>query len=460
VAKVIIGKLGFGKDDFFYGLELSLSRAGRTAVSVTTRTASACDVLLVTMFWWRDVYLLEAFLRKAGIQRGTGRPWIIAGGMEATMTPRVIAPMVDAVFIGDGDHHLGPILDGIEKGEPPQSPYLYRDGDDAVPDPAECDPSAFGMCKGGKRDVVRFEISRGCRFKCGFCALTGLKKYKEVSFDSLDPFLRQAKGRPVSLFAPERVVHSEWPKFQDAIERYNLKDHGQDVRLEGIRKIQSASATFGLEGISYKLRKVAGKPWKEKYVLDKIQQFVESRRGIAYLSAYFIADLPGEDESDWAEAWNLFEAISAAEWSRRLTFKPVLNPFSPKPFTPLQGRIVHPFRDYEKRWHSLLRRGGGGQWGFRLVETLVWGPFERLLDAIVTNGEERGYEVVRRLPDKLLKGKPPKTENKAVAKQILREARRFGLTNEMLRIDESEEIPRVDAADMAVADTLVNIMAA
>jgi hypothetical protein len=263
-----------------------------------------------------------------------------------------------------------------------------------------------------------------------------------VPFADVEPLLQKLRGRPVSLFAPERVVHRDWAKFQEAIERYNLMDHGQDVRIEGLHKIHSTSATFGLEGMSYKLRKVAGKAWKQDYVIDRIRQFVEGGRRIAYLSAYFIADLPGEDESDWAEIWQLFSAIEKAEWSRRLTFKPVLNPFSPKPFTPLAGRIVHPFRPYERLWHNLLRKGGGEQWGFRIVETLVWGPFERCMDAIATNGKRKGYEVVRRIPAKLLTGKPPKSTNLETAKELLKLAYAQGLTDRELRIDRDPAIPQ------------------
>ena len=463
---MIVGKLGFGKDDFYYGLELSLHKSGYTAYAVTTATVGACDVLLVTMFWWRDIYNLEAFLRDSGIRRGTGKPWIIAGGMEATMTPEIIAPMVDAVFVGDADDHLGPILDGIAAGGKPESQYLYRDGDAHPPVPAECAPSAYVMHKGGARDVGRIEIARGCRFRCGFCALTGLKSYREVPFADVEPMLEKLRGKPVSLFAPERVVHRDWPKYQDAIERFNLKDHGQDVRIEGLHKIKSSSATFGLEGISFKLRKVAGKAWKQDYVLDRIRQFVEGGqelgRHIAYLSAYFIADLPGEDATDWREIWELFAAMEKAEWSRRLTFKPILNPFSPKPFTPLQGRIVHPFRPYETVWHNLLRKGGNAQWGMRIVETLVWGPFERVMDAIATNGKRDGYEVVRRIPVRLLRGKPPKSGNAAAARELLRCARKFGLSDERLRIDCDPAIPASapeteHEVAKAAADTMIQL---
>ena len=129
--------------------------------------------------------------------------------------------------------------------------------------------------------------------------------------------------------------------------------------------------------------------------------------------------------------WNLFERISAAEWSRRLVLCPVLNPLSPKKFTRLADAHVDLFADYGTRWRRLLRRDGG-QWGFRVVETLVWGPLERTMDALVQRGGALGYDVVRRMPDKVLKGKPPLSERVTVARKILATCERVGITQQQL----------------------------
>jgi len=109
----------------------------------------------------------------------------------------------------------------------------------------------------------------------------------------------------------------------------------------------------------------------------------------------------------------------------------VLNPLSPKKFTRLVDAHVDLFADYGTRWSRLLRRDGG-QWGFRVVETLVWGPLERTMDAIVQRGGAAGYDVVRRLPDKVLAGKLPVKEREGIARQILQTAERYGITQGQL----------------------------
>jgi hypothetical protein len=425
MAGLTIGTLGFGKDAFYYGLELCLHRAGRKGYAVTPQTAAGCDVLLVTMFWFRDVYLLEAFLRKAGIHKGTGKPWILAGGMQATMTPQIISRMVDWVFIGDADDGLGPILDAIESGEQPESTHLYSEASGRVPQPAECSPSPFAMRKGGKRDVVRIEIARGCKYKCAFCALSNLKPYREVPFSALRPLLDDSAPAPCSLFAPERTMHSEWPQIVDYVEAQGRKDLGQDVRLEHMERIKGASVTIGVEGISRRLRKSIGKGYSQEFILDRLGKFVTSRNKIGFVSAYFIADLPGEDESDWDELRGLFKAIEAENWSRRLTLKPILNPLSPKSFTPLASATVHPFRDYRTKWQSVLRKGGHRQWGFRIVETMVWDSLDRVLDLIVERGGSPGYDMIRRMPGRLLTLRPATPERLPIARTLLTEARKI-----------------------------------
>jgi hypothetical protein len=145
---------------------------------------------------------------------------------------------------------------------------------------------------------------------------------------------------------------------------------------------------------------------------------VSTRKNIARVSIYFIANLPGEDESDWANIWDLFGRIGKEEWSRRLVLCPVLNPLSPKPFTRLKEAEIDIFAPYGDKWSRLLRRDGG-QWGYRIVETLVWGPLERTMDAIVQRGKTSGARVIKRLSSKILKGMPPSKDRVPTAKAIL-----------------------------------------
>jgi hypothetical protein len=242
------------------------------------------------------------------------------------------------------------------------------------------------------------------------------------------------EGRKLfSFFAPERTLHSEWNKIQDEIYRLGLVDVGFDVRLENLKKLKGAGATFGLEGISYRLRKNIGKPFTEKFILENIKNFVESRKGVAVarLNIYWIADLPGENTDDWNELRGLFEKMANANWSRRLTLSAVLNPLSPKPFTELADAPIHPFRDYHTKWLDFLRNGGKG-WGFRILEPRVWHSWIRILDALVHRGGSQAYEVIKRMPNKLLSAYPTKENSDFMSKKFLNELKVYGITEQQL----------------------------
>lgn len=427
---LLIGTLGFGKDDFFYGLELCLSLAGVKHYSVTPTTAKAFDVILITMFWYRDIYNLELFLRKSGIRKG-GKPIFIAGGMHVTMSPLLVAELVDYCFIGDADDALGEILDQIARGDKPEHKALFSADMEIIPKSHECTPLAYAMRKGGKYDVVRCEIARGCRYHCSFCAISRLKPYCEVDADAIIKLIQDIPEKTVSLFAPERTMHSRWKEIQAALIQAGKHDLGQDVRLEHITEVAGNIVTLGIEGISYRLRKSVKKAFKQEYIIQRMKEFIESRARICHISAYFIADLPNEDESDWEELYGLFENIERENFSRFLVFKPILNPLSPRPFTDLASTEIHPFRDYKSRWQKVLRKNGG-QWGYRVIESMVWGPFERMMDALATWGGSDAYKIIRKMKSELLRYDIPGSERTHVAHTIIREAVKLGIKEAQL----------------------------
>jgi len=374
---------------------------------------------------------LAAFLRKAGIKRGTGRPWILAGGMQATMTPLAVAGLVDWVFIGDADEHLAGVVGEIERTGMCAHPNVYAKSMDTVPPPALCAPTAHMIQTNEDAGTLRCEIARGCRYKCAFCCLAGLKPYVEVPFEDLLPHIKAASGKRCSFFAPERTMHSEWTRIKAALLKHNCHDMGQDARLEHLQEVGGGSVTLGLEGLSERLRQSIGKPFSDAMVCERIGAFVESRKNVARVSVYFIAGLPGEDESDWESVRALFEAFGRAEWSRRLVLCPVLNPLSPKPYTRLAGAHIDLFADYGDRWQRLLRRDGG-QWGYRIIETLVWGPLERTRDAVVQRSGAAFCEIVADIPTALLCHPPPVAERARVARWLLALCARHGVTREQI----------------------------
>ena len=435
------GKLVFGDDTFQHGLELCLWKSGIKADVVNEKTAVDYDVVFISLFFYRNIYEFEWFLRNSGLKKRKKKPILICGGMQATVTPEIVAEMCDYVFIGDAENSFTDIKNNIEAGKSlKEIPGMYWSVKEEIPEPICVDKlEPFWLLKkdGGQG---RVEISRGCKHKCKFCMLSKLKPYRELDYSDIKKCVLDMKGKGVkrtSLFAPERTEHTSWNEIQSLLMRLKMMDTGSDARLEHLHRIKNRNkATFGLEGISYKLRKEVGKPFKEDFIINKMKEFTERQMNISFLWAYFIADLPGENEDDWKELYEFFCRIESEKWSRRLTFAPVLNPLSPKPFTEYHEKVmVHPFRDYHKRWINFLRKDNI-HWGFRVIETNVWGSFERVLDAIAHYSGKDGYGIISTFNSKYLKKNPPKAQMNMVSRKILNHIQnKFGIKPESLYLD-------------------------
>jgi radical SAM superfamily enzyme YgiQ (UPF0313 family) len=457
---MIVGKVAFTSSLGCYGLELCLQEAYKRKdwqiYDVDIYTAAACDVLLVTLTYYADILMFEKFLRDTGLKNRKSKPIIIAGGIEATLNPELISQMADYVFIGDGEDHTHKILDYISKGKDPQDicKYLYKQGDKNIPEPYNA-PKIKPIAYFQKRYIVqakeqilkktiskneklgqiyRVEIARGCKSKCPFCVMSGLKPYREASYEDI---IKAASiipdGAIVSFFAPDTVEHSHYDKIIEYIKLHKFRNNGLDTRLKNLPESQTQSATIGIEGVSDKLRKIAGKPYKKDYILEQIGKYVEHRKAEgmnSLINIYYIADLPGEKKEDYEELLDFFRDIERAEWSRNLSIRPVLNPLSPKPFTALYNSPIHPLRDYMPLWQKICRGGTGkGKWGFRVVEQTVWSPFDRVLDAVIHRGKEKAYKIISKLKSRYL---THYVANRAaafqIAKQIISESEKIGLT--------------------------------
>lgn len=418
----LIGKLIFSSVLGYYGLELCLKDTKQTIYNVTKETASGFDLILISLFYYRDVLLLEDFLRASGL-KDKRTAILLAGGMQSTITPEIISILVDYVFIGDGEEHLENILNEYIQDGTFTNKYLYS-GKGLIPSPAVAENikpiaymhsslkhiSASNKRKGGIQQskdkkastLYRVEIARGCKYKCPFCVMSGLKPYREVNKEEIFKCIESIPSRKMaSFFAPDRASHKYWDEIQNRIKEKNIIDCGQDVRLESLLKIENESATIGIEGLSLKLRKSIGKNFSTDFIFDRIKEFCTTGKRKHWgsrLSLYYIADLPGECEDDFNEFKELLEKLSISDFTRHTLFRFILNPLSPKPFTKLKDAEIHPFINYDRKWKTILRGGdGNSRWGIKIVEQRVWLCYERILDAIVHRGGKKGYEIIKDL---------------------------------------------------------------
>lgn len=384
-----IGFLTFGRDDFAYGMALVLSSCSGEPYRITPKTARLVDQILFSCFWWEHIYLVADFLRKSNIDlKRKDRPEIIIGGFN-TFNPVPFADYCDYVFVGDGDGFgtLGDAEISKHKYTLESKSVLFRR--------APITPFIHET-----NNIARIELSRSCKFKCKFCAVSKLKTYSELTPAEVDKLLKQTRMKRVSLFAPEPSLHSSNDEI-DRLCRYHGKTRIEsDIRLDSIGEKGNAVHRVGLEGISYKLRKSVGKGYKHDWVVNKIDECIKNgHRGIFF---YIILDLPGEDEGDWQEFKTLLEDIGKLENAKDFVIKPSPSVFMPSPHTAMQYNKINWERDYKNIWMKFFRPHQGYKgWDVMIAERArVFSPAMRILSMLSTRAGAEFYDIEKELSNK------------------------------------------------------------
>lgn len=389
-----IGYLSFGRDDFAYGLNYCLSGVVGEKYRVSPKTAKLVDVLAFSCFWWEHLYVLADFLRKANIKKGCARPMTAVGGFN-TFNPVPFAEYVDYVFVGDGEHIFPAFVNGEDV-----SRYLYSNGKKEVLYREEPHLDGFAITL---NNILRLEIARGCKYSCNFCAVSHLKKYREVPIQRIEELIKQSKTKRVAAFSPNPESHTQNKEIDNICRKYGKTRLDTDVRLNDLnrRTEHPGVPRFGLEGLSERLRKSVGKAYSNDYVYKEIEKFVTSGRRSIFI--YLIMDLPGEVDADFEEFKELMHRIEGINGVGDLLIKPSPSVFMPNPHTPFENYGINWDRNYGDKWLRLFRdKTETGKfsknWVFKLAERQrIFSPAMRVLSMLSTRAGAEFKEIEEKL---------------------------------------------------------------
>lgn len=338
------------------GLPVSASHA--VAFSI------ACETELLDMVR----LLVAADLAPLAVDRRATDPLVIVGGPLTSLDPCLVAPLADAVVVGEAEPAMPAITRALvampdkasllatlaDSGHGTWVPTVHAEPPPPCRAPLELLPavSATWSPRAEFKNLFLVEATRGCRHGCTFCVLSARSncagKFRAPPVETVLAAI--PSGAPgVGLVGAAVTDH---PEIEFLVARITKRD--QRVSLSSIRadrltpELAQAlchgglrSLTLAVDGASESLRRALHKQLSTADLSRAAQVAVAA--GIKRLKLYVMVGLPDETDTDMDELVRLTAALD-----KRLHIAIAAQAFVPKPNTPLSQIPMAP--------PSLIRR--------------------------------------------------------------------------------------------------------
>jgi radical SAM superfamily enzyme YgiQ (UPF0313 family) len=359
----------------------------------TQRPLSDFHIIGFSVSYENDYLHVLAMLEMAGIpllaaERDERYPLILVGGAVTYINPEPLADFVDLMVVGDGEEAIHEYLDLASDtlGQPrPQHlrqaaqlsgiyvPSLHQQTEDAGPVVPRkvTDLSQWPAYSSVLTEDTEFsgtflvEITRGCPFKCRFCTVGYVyPKFRQLPGSMVLELVETQRRRDLAAgyqaVGKVGLISSATGDYRDlAMVAEGLADLGVAIGISSLRMdrmpevlidcmVRSGvrSCTVAPEAGSERLRQLIRKEMSEAVILSGADMLLA--KGMRDLKLYSMIGLPTETHEDLQELLSLVFKIweLMKKYGRRRgalgTLTLSVNPFIPKPATPLQWCAMAP----------------------------------------------------------------------------------------------------------------------
>jgi radical SAM superfamily enzyme YgiQ (UPF0313 family) len=370
---------------------------------------SRADVVAFSVYYEPDYVRVYGMMAGAGVrpwavERGEFDPYVLMGGPAVTANPEPLAPFADAVVLGDAEESLAAVLDviaanaGAPRGDVLASmarvpgvyvPALYRvlygrPGSPAAIVPEEGAPATVEASRvedltpyrGGSwlatphgefGKLLLLEAIRGCGRGCSFCqtgAVSSPPRHRRLQ--SLWPVLDEAsdKVNKVGLVGAAVADYADVVALaQDIVARGMLLSVSSlalaaprtPAVLSALGASGQRSVALAPEAATAEMRAKLGKPLPPGRLEECLD--VAAEAGISKIKLYYIVGAPGEGDADVAAVGE--ELAGLKRRFKAVTFEARVNPFVPKPRTPLADAPLVSRREFRDRVGIIKARARG-----------------------------------------------------------------------------------------------------
>jgi radical SAM superfamily enzyme YgiQ (UPF0313 family) len=311
-----------------------------------------------------------------------GRPFTFLGGIAVSANPEIMAPFADAVFIGDMEVGLDPVLENLhahrfktsaaQRGDLDKIPGVYvpaggtaprRAIAETVSEPAH---TAVLTKRTEFSDIFLVEIVRGCASACNFC----MTRCVSGPVRSVKPALILERVRRAAhltgkagLIGPVLTDHRELAAIVEGINGLGCTVSFSSLRADRfdepiaalLEKNGQSSVTFAPETGSPGLQRRIGKGMEGDAVRRAVGTALE--HGLRKFRFYLMYGLPGETLEDIdLTAEFVRSSVRVLGGFPGTSLHLSFNPFIPKRGTPFEGEGIRPMRYYDEAKERL--RGG------------------------------------------------------------------------------------------------------